>query len=154
VTSRTVSGSAIQDETLVALEREVAVLIRRARRAIGHRARLVHPDLHPAAYLMLALVLERGPLRPSEVSEVFDLDKGAVSRQVQQLVDLGLMTRSPDPADGRASILGATELGRAGMDQVVDERRALLKSRLGEWDDSALGEFIASLGRYNAALEA
>ncbi|WP_104105532.1 MarR family transcriptional regulator [Nocardioides sp. 616] len=146
-------GPAIRDDTLGALEREVAVLIRRARRAIGHRARLVHPDLHPAAYLMLALLLEQGPLRPSEVAEVFDLDKGAVSRQVQQLVDLGLVSRSPDPADGRASIIETTPLARKAMAEVVDERRARLKSRLDEWDDRALSEFVESLGRYNSALE-
>ena len=37
------------------LEQEVGVLIRRVRRVIGERARLVHPDLQPASYLLLSL---------------------------------------------------------------------------------------------------
>ncbi|WP_110183113.1 MarR family winged helix-turn-helix transcriptional regulator [Nocardioides solisilvae] len=143
----------VRDQTLDGLEREVARLVRRTRRAIGARARLVHPDLHPAAYLMLALVADRGPLRPSVISELFELDKGAVSRQVQQLVDLGLVRRDPDPDDRRASILTATEAAVQGMAQVHASRRALLRERLGEWDDAALADFVARLESYNEALE-
>lgn len=147
------TGAAVQDATLESLEHEVSILIRRARRAISQRARLVDPDLHPAAYVMLALLVERGPLRPSVISEVFALDKGAVSRQVQQLVDLGLVVRDADPDDRRASILTPTEEGRQGLERVRQTRRELLRERLGEWDDRDLAEFVGRLQRYNEALE-
>ena len=52
-------------DTVRALEHEVGVLIRRVRRAIGERARAVHPDLQPMSYLMLAHLAESGPLRSS-----------------------------------------------------------------------------------------
>ena len=39
------------------------------------------------------------------------MDKGAVSRQVQHLVDLGLVDRQPDPDDGRATLLAASADG-------------------------------------------
>ena len=51
----------------------------------------VHPDLQPASYLMLAYLVEHGPLRARPSPRRFDIDKGAVSRQVQHLVDLGLV---------------------------------------------------------------
>ena len=35
------------DETILALEHEMSVLIRRLRRRIAERARLVHPELAP-----------------------------------------------------------------------------------------------------------
>ena len=87
------------------------MLIRRVRRVIGARAAMIHPDLQAAAYLMLAYVAEEGPQRSSAIAERFDIDKGAISRQVQHLVELGLLERKPDPADGRASILKVTAQG-------------------------------------------
>jgi DNA-binding MarR family transcriptional regulator len=95
-------------ESLAAIEGEVGVLIRRVRRVIRERARAVHEDLQPASYLLLAHLAELGPTRSSVVVETFDVDKGAISRQVQQLVDLGLVERSPDPADGRAMLISVT----------------------------------------------
>ena len=77
------------------LERELGVLIRRVRRVIGERARAVHRDLQPASYLMLTFLAAEGPQRSSVVSEKFNDDKGAISRQVQHLSDLGLLVREP-----------------------------------------------------------
>ncbi|UMG93738.1 MarR family transcriptional regulator [Nocardioides sp. TF02-7] len=98
-------------DALRRLEREVSVMIRRVRRVIGERARAVHPDLQPSTYLMLAYLVEQGPVRASAMSAVFDIDKGAISRQVQTLLDLGLVDRTPDPEDGRATLVSVSEEG-------------------------------------------
>ncbi len=73
-------------DALAGIEHEVGVLIRRVRRVIGARAAMVHPDLQRAAYLMLAYVIEDGPQRSSTIAEKFEIDKGAMERQVQHLV--------------------------------------------------------------------
>ena len=83
-----------RSEALAELESEVGVMIRRVRRVIGERARAVHPDLQPASYLMLGYVRDHGPIRASAVGHAFDIDKGAISRQVQHLLDLGLLDRT------------------------------------------------------------
>lgn len=139
---------------LAALEHEVGVLIRRIRRVIGERARAVHPALQPASYLMLAHLAEHGPLRSSAMAETFGVDKGAISRQVQNLVDLGLVDRSPDPDDGRATLVAATEDAVRRLRAVADDRRRWLDQRLGDWTDEELADFAAVLARYNATLEA
>jgi DNA-binding MarR family transcriptional regulator len=140
-------------EALGRLEGEIGVLIRRIKRVLGERARGVHPDLQRGAYLMLAYVADDGPLRPSVIAEKFDIDKGSISRQVQQLVDLGLVVRTPDPLDGRASLLVASDEARRRLDDVVMQRRDWLDVRLGDWSDEELADFLTVLGRYNAALE-
>jgi DNA-binding MarR family transcriptional regulator len=147
------SERAERTEALRALEHEVGVLLRRIRRVIGERARLVHPELTTSAYFLLGTLCEQGPKRASELSELFHLDKGAVSRSVHQLIELGLVERQPDPEDGRASILRASEAGRSKMDAVTEHRRRQLSGRLGEWGAAELQEFVAQLTRYNAALE-
>jgi DNA-binding MarR family transcriptional regulator len=135
------------------LERELGVLIRRVRRVIGERARAVHPDLQPASYLMLAFLDEEGPQRSSVVSERFNVDKGAISRQVQHLCDLGLLLREPDPADGRAMLISASPDAVRRLDAVDRDRRRWLDEQLAAWTEGDLREFVSSLGRYNHALD-
>jgi len=141
-------------ESLGALEREVGVLIRRVRRVIGERARAVHEGLQPSSYLLLAHLAEIGPSRSSAVVDAFDIDKGAISRQVQHLVELGLVERHPDPADGRAMLIEVTPDAHERLTAVAADRRQFLDERLGDWDEAELATLVESLGRYNRALDA
>jgi DNA-binding MarR family transcriptional regulator len=135
------------------LEREVGVLIRRVRRVIGERARAVHPDLQPASYLMLTFQAAEGPQRSSVVSERFNVDKGAISRQVQHLCELGLLVREPDPADGRAMLISASSDAVRRMAAVDRDRRRWLDEQLGEWTEKDLRDFVTGLARYIPALD-
>lgn len=138
--------------SLRTVEREVGVLIRRIKRVIGERARAVDPALQTASYLLLDYLAQHGPMRSSDLVETFNVDKGAISRQVQHLVDLGLVERTPDPEDRRAALVSATaEAGRRLAD-VSHERLVWLDERLGEWDAEELAGFADVLMRYNALL--
>jgi DNA-binding MarR family transcriptional regulator len=140
-------------EELGRLEQELGVLIRRVRRVIGERARAVHPDLQPASYLMLTFLAADGPQRSSVVSERFNVDKGAISRQVQHLCDLGLLEREPDPLDGRATLISASADAVRRMAGVDRDRRRWLDEQLKEWSEDDLREFVTGLARYNGALD-
>jgi DNA-binding MarR family transcriptional regulator len=140
-------------EELRRLEQEVGVLIRRVKRVIGERSRLVHPDLQPASYLMLTYLSSEGPQRSSVLSERFGVDKGAISRQVQHLSDLGLLLREPDPDDGRATLVSASPDAVHRLEAVVEDRRRWLDERLSEWSEADLSEFVTALARYNATLD-
>ena len=140
-------------EELGRLERELGVLIRRVRRVIGERARAVHPDLQPASYLMLTFLMAEGPQRSSVVSERFNVDKGAISRQVQHLCDLGLLVREPDPADGRAMLISASPDAVHRLEAVDRDRRRWLDEQLAEWTEADLRDFVGGLTRYNVALD-
>lgn len=141
-----------RDDALQQIEHELGVLLRRARRAVAQRAAAVHPDLQPGAYLMLGYVRRHGPLRAAALCEVFDLDKAAVSRQVQHLLDLGLVDRTPDPEDGRATLIAISTSGATAMGAVSDERRKGLDERLAEWSLEEIQDFAGRLARYNEAL--
>ena len=103
-------------------------MVRRIRRVIGVRARAVHPDLAPSSYLMLTYLAEQGPLRASEIADAFDIDKGAVSRQVTHLIELGLLERVTDPEDGRAPCCSSvSDEGRTRLADVARHRRKLAR---------------------------
>jgi DNA-binding MarR family transcriptional regulator len=141
------------DETLRALEHEMSILVRRIRRVIAERARMLHPELSPVAYSMLLALNDSGPRRASDLVDMFSIDKGAVSRQVQALLELDLIDRTPDPEDRRAMILAISEEGHRRLANISTVRRSELGEKLGDWSESDLSGFVRSLSRYNAALE-
>ena len=140
-------------ELLGDLEHEVSVMVRRIRRVIADRARAVHPDLAPSSYLMLTFVADSGPMRASEIADQFAIDKGAISRQLAHLTELGLLERVSDPEDGRAMLVSASDDGRRRLADVAQHRRKWLDERLGEWSEADLTSFVAALGSYNRALD-
>ena len=140
-------------EELGRLEQEVGVLIRRVKRVIGERSRSVHPDLQPASYLMLTYLAAEGPQRSSVLSDRFGVDKGAISRQVQHLCDLGLLVREPDPDDGRATLVSASPDAVHRLEALDRDRRRWLDERLSGWSEDDLRDFVAALARYNATLD-
>ncbi len=141
-----------RDQVLRGLEQEVGVLIRRVKHVIGQRAHAVHPELQPSSYLMLAYVAENGPVRASVMADLFTLDKGAVSRQVTHLLQLGLLEGSKDPDDGRATLLEVSDDAVRRLADIKAHRRKLIDEQLGDWSDAELEDFVARLGRYNQAL--
>ncbi|WP_395696032.1 MarR family winged helix-turn-helix transcriptional regulator [Nocardioides sp.] len=153
MTTRTTETTLARADLLAGLEQEVGVMIRRIRRVIAERAHAVHPELQSSSYLMLSWLVRQGPQRASAMADAFSIDKGAISRQVQHLVDLGLVDRSPDPADGRATLVSVSADAAARMEAVAGERRRWLDDRLRDWTDADLEAIVALLGRYNAALD-
>lgn len=135
------------------LEREVGVLMRRSRRVLSHQASRVHPDLTGHTYLMLGFIKNEGPVRAAEIVEVFGVDKGAVSRGVQTLLDAGLIERAVDPDDRRAVLLSVTDEARERVSRIALERMHIVEETMGEWSTGELEEFVASFSRYNERLE-
>ena len=139
-------------DSLRQLEREVGVLIRRIKRVIGERAHAVHEDLQPASYLMLTWLADEGPVRATSMVDQFHIDKGAISRQLAHLDDLGLVVRTPDPDDGRATLVAASDEARRRLADVTEHRRKWLDEQLGDWSAEELTNFAVTLERYNRAL--
>lgn len=140
--------------SLLLLEQEVGALIKRVRWVIAERAEAVHPELPAASYLLLAHVAEHGPIRASLLVERFQIDKGAVSRQLHHLIELGLLDKVADPADGRAHLVSVTDEARRRLEEVTAMRRRWLDERLGDWTAEELERFATNLARYNRTLEA
>ena len=148
-----VEAESRRDMALHSIEREVGALIRRVRRVIGERARSVHPELQPSAYLILTYLHEEDDVRSSKLVENFGIDKGAISRQISSLVDLGLVERFPDPEDGRATRLRLTDDAKTRIDAVRERRWGRFGERLAEWSDDDLADFARTLQHYNESLD-
>jgi DNA-binding MarR family transcriptional regulator len=145
-----------QREAFVRLEREIGLLLRRARALSARLAGQLHPDLDGAAYGLLALLEDAGPLRAGDLVARLGLDKSTVSRQVSHLVDLGLVDRAADPVDGRAQVLTPSAEGSARLARIRETRRARWEADLDDWpaeDVATLAELLARLNRLGEARE-
>ncbi|MGY1848628.1 MarR family winged helix-turn-helix transcriptional regulator [Blastococcus sp. SYSU DS1021] len=144
-------------EAFVSLEREIGLLLRRSRAISTRLARELHPDLDGAAYGLLALLQDAGPLRASDLVARLGLDKSTVSRQLSSLVELGLVDRAADPDDGRAQVLRPSAEGAARLAGIRTARRARWESDLADWpaeDVATLAILLERLNRIGEAREA
>jgi DNA-binding MarR family transcriptional regulator len=141
-------------EAYVRLEREIGLLLRRSRAISARLAGELHPDLDGAAYGLLALLQDIGPLRASDLVARLGLDKSTVSRQVASLVDLGLVDRAADPVDGRAQVLTPSPEGAARLQRIRDVRRARWEADLSDWPAADVATLADLLRRLNGIGEA
>ena len=106
----------------------------------------------PSSYGVLEHLHRSGECRQTELIRALGSEKGAISRAVQQLVDLGFAVSVPDPDDGRAHQIAISAEGARRLEDVVAARRASYFERLSDWTPDEIAGFVAELARYNAAL--
>lgn len=146
-------GLSSEPHEFLRLERELTVFLRRARASQGEMTRAVHPDLEPAAYGLLVRLEDAGPQRATDLAAYFGVGKATISRQLRALDALGLIDRTPDPADGRATLLQLTAEGRERFAAVRKARRAEYQRRLAQWDQDEIAELARLLHHFNALAE-
>lgn len=80
------------------------------------------------------------------------LDPSTVSRSVAALVKAGLVARSADPDDGRASVLTLTSPGRKALDQIFLWSDEHLAAALKEWTAEDIATLTALMQRLSTDL--
>ena len=105
--------------------------------ALGRQMRQRQPGdtIDYSAFPILKLLTHQGPMRLSALAQVLGLDASTVSRHARQLEDRGLLERTDDPDDGRASRVAVSEHGSACLAHGFESRRQVITSALAEWTD-------------------
>ncbi|HEY7101185.1 MAG TPA: MarR family transcriptional regulator [Mycobacteriales bacterium] len=83
--------------------------------------------LTPSQASVLGLVVGRGPLSISELTDLEGLNPTMTSRVLGVLDTMGLIERTPDPSDLRSASITATQEGRR-RDERIKARRAAVVS--------------------------
>lgn len=79
-------------------------------------------------------------------------DRSSVATVVDRLVERGLVTSSPDPADRRRSVIRITARGRAILKDAPESATAQLLDGLGALDDPELAALSTGLERLVSAM--
>jgi DNA-binding MarR family transcriptional regulator len=136
------------------LEKAFRLLGTRIFAASMRELRTVHPGLDRAGITLLAALDATADARPSDVAVTVGLDLSTVSRQTRQLEQLGLLSRRPDGADGRASRLSLTARGRDSLATIRARRAEMLGEVFSDWPDTDRHNFLRLLDRLMDGLSA
>jgi DNA-binding MarR family transcriptional regulator len=101
--------------------------------AIARTARRLRQEasaLSPSMQAGLATVDRHGPLTPSEFADRERIKRPTATRLIANLEAEGLVARTPDPLDGRSSLISVTPEGAALLEQVRTRKDAFLAERL------------------------
>jgi DNA-binding MarR family transcriptional regulator len=107
----------------------------------------------PGTFWLLKTISHRGPLRITELASFTQLDTSTVSRHVSQLERNGLIERTPDPADGRAQLVGISDTGQEQLEQAFQRRRQILENTLAGWESGDVAEFERLLSKFVAGID-
>lgn len=101
-----------------------------------------------AGYAALRSLADQGPLSVRRLADACAMDAATASRQLQPLVEAGLVERRAVESDARQVELVLTPRGRAVYERIVDYRLDQLTSVLAEWpeaDRAALTTLVTRL---------
>ncbi len=99
---------------------------------------------------LMAQLANLGEARVADIAAELHVDPSVASRQIGCLEQDGYVTRRPDPADGRASLVRLTDDGARVLDEVRSVRRSTISRALAEWPAAELdrlGEDLRHMGR-------
>jgi DNA-binding MarR family transcriptional regulator len=109
--------------------------------------------LHMSSAVVLRILIDAGPQRSSAIAEALDLDPSWISRQVNHLVQCGLVERRIDPRDGRAIILAATAAGEDAYAQIHRLSVNFFARKVAHWADADRARLAVLLDQLAQELE-
>jgi DNA-binding MarR family transcriptional regulator len=96
-----------------------------------------------------ALYTSAASLRLTELAELLRVDAPAVTRKAQQLERAGLVSRTRDDQDARATRLQLTAEGSQMISRYLAARRTWIAALLADWPGTEQAEFARLLHRFN-----
>ena len=116
--------------TAPSLAADLRVALGRANRRV--RAERGSAGLSDPQFSVLALLTRNGPMTPGQLADADLVQPPSMTRTVNCLVDLGLVSKGENPADGRQVVVSLTERGQAEVRETRRRRNAWLAQRLAE----------------------
>ena len=104
-------------------------------------------DLSDVGAVVLRHVATNGPIRPAGIAERLRMLPSALSRQLNNLEEDGLVERVPSPGDKRGSLVRATRRGRALVRRIEQTEQQLLAEQLHDWSDTDLRRLVGLMDR-------
>ena len=104
-------------------------IVRTARR-LRQEAAAEASGLTPTSTAALATIERHGPLTPSELAELERVKRPTITRTLGCLEREGLVARTPDPDDGRSSLINVNAAGRERLRRLRGRKNAYLARRM------------------------
>ncbi|WP_243695274.1 MarR family winged helix-turn-helix transcriptional regulator [Agromyces protaetiae] len=133
------------DEGIAAVEEQFSIVFNRARALWSESAKQIHPELQPAGYKLLGMIVRAGRANAHVLADQLMMDKSAVSRQVRLLEDAGLVESLADEHDRRVRVLVPTAVAIERINAVRDRNQERLRGALRDRSVAELASFAEIL---------
>ena len=142
-----------RDQCLEEILKSMRLLIRWSRKHSYMLARELHQGLDLTALSILSALKESPGSRLTDLAESLKLDLSNASRQSSLLESAGLIERTADPNDRRATLLVITPLGGGLLDRAQRDSREFMYKVYDDWDLEELVRFSGMLDRTVKSIE-
>lgn len=102
----------------------------------------------------LATVNKEGPMRLAELAQIEQVSPPSTTRLVAELEAQGLVSRQPDPVDGRAVLIRATAAGSGTVVRARSARGAMMQELFAQLSPDDIATIEAALPSLEKTLEA
>ena len=119
-----------KDTSLTDVAAKLRMAIVRTGRRLRQEAATETVGLTPTSTAALATIERHGPLTPSELAEIERVKRPTMTRTLGCLERDGLIERTPDPADGRSSLVAVNAAGRERLRRLRGRKNAYLARRM------------------------
>lgn len=101
----------------------------------------------------LATVNKDGPLRLAELAQIEQVSAPSTTRLVAELEAQGLVSRRPDPVDGRAVLISVTPAGTDTVVRVRSARGSMVQELFGQLSADEVAAIESALPALERTLE-
>jgi DNA-binding MarR family transcriptional regulator len=142
------------------VDREIGPQILAAFSSVVRRTRALETtaettgDVPSSVIAVLGLLRDNGEQRLGAVAARLGVDTSVISRTVAVAEHRRLVSRRPDPRDGRACLLSLTERGGQCLTDRRNKRLRLLSAVIDEWEPGTAEALLAGLTRLRDGLDA
>jgi len=101
-----------------------------------------------SALSLLQVIADHKGIRPSDIAELQQVHPSLVTRQLQELDEAGFVAITPDPSDGRSSLVAITPAGTKELRRLVNigfERFTLF---VADWTTDEVRAFTRMLEKF------
>jgi len=146
----------VQPRSIIALERFLPYRAHLLSSRIARPADFALPDgrvIRARDWRVILQLACRGPLTNRELSRMVALDAANITRVVQNLGELGLVTTRPSSTDRRKQIISLTAEGAAAHDAIAPIRLAASDAMLSCFSPKEREQFFNMLDRLDEQLQ-
>jgi len=94
---------------------------------------------------IISILYHHNGLTPTELARMLDIEKGGLTPIIDQLEQMGLVTRCPDLHDRRKQLLNLSERGRDEMEKVMERYTDSIMREFAGVSEQELVKFVNSL---------
>lgn len=139
-----------QDKSLDSISRTLARVVRltSSRSLFARDVSAAGVALTQPSYALLRILIDNGAHAMGALARGAHMDMGMATRQVTSLVEAGLVTRTPHPADLRVALVEVTPQGSRAAAKLLEVRIGHLRRALAEWTTTDIDELDRLLTRF------